>query len=137
MPVRDAMPAGYIRTPVDLDAAARLLERALGQTPSPQKRFLLLTEFWANTRGIPQNWVASYLIPLAPLFVQLLRIPALSNVAPKEWRSACAFLREIREQGWLPESLVRGEVEERAIEHAIRSHAYVSALRELHQFLYD
>lgn len=137
MPVDGPAPQGYIRTPAELDAAARILDRALGLTPSPQKRFLLITEFWTNTRNIPEAWVSSYLLPLAPLFIELLRIPALSNVAPREWRSACAFLREIRQQGWLSGDLLTDQVFARAIEHAIRSHAYVSALRELHQFLHD
>lgn len=137
MPVEGHAPERYIRTPAELDAAARILDRALGLTPSPQKRFLLLTEFWANTRNIPPAWVSSYLLPLAPLYTELLRVPALSNVPPREWRSACAFLQEIHQQNWLSGELLTEQVFERAIEHAIRSHAYVSALRELHQFLLE
>ena len=137
MPVTGGAAPGYIRTPVELDAAARVLDRALGQTPSPQKRFLLITEFWANTRGLPPSWVSSYLMTLAPLYVELLRVPAHSNVPPREWHSACAYLQQIRRQGWIPAGMLTEQLQLHAIEHAIRSHAYVSALRELHHFLHE
>lgn len=127
----------YIRTPVELDVAARALERALLRTPSPQKRFLLLTEFHAHTGDLPLRWTSSYLLPLAPTFVELIRMPALGSIPPDTWREACIFLKEIEEGAWVRPGPAIDHAWQSAIEQTIRAHACVSALRELHQFLLD
>lgn len=137
MSLNDSHPLGYIRTPVELDAAARALDRALLQTPSPQKRFLLITEFWSHTQSLPPTWVSSYLLPLAPTFVELVWMPTLSNIPPAVWRDAWVFLQTIAEQGWTPFGTDMEQTRLFAMEQTIRSHAFVSALRELHQFLLD
>lgn len=135
--MNDERRAGYIRTPAELDAAARALDRALSLTLSPQKRFLLLTDFWRNTSALQPSWLNGYLMPIAPLFVDLLRIPSLSNIPAPVWRDAWRFLDQIRERGWhVPGASLQGLVR-LTLEDTIRSHAYVSALRELHQFLVE
>ncbi|MFZ1731686.1 MAG: LamG-like jellyroll fold domain-containing protein [Bacteroidota bacterium] len=130
-------PSGYIRTPVELDSAARALDRALLVTPSPQRRFLLIWEFWKNTRELPPSWLSGYLMPLSPAFLELLRAPALSNLPAPVWRDAYTFFRQILEHHWSPVGNGLEELHDFAIEHLIRSHAYVSALRELHTFLVE
>ncbi len=137
MPLNDERRAGYIRTPVELDAAARALDRALSVTLSPQKRFLLVVDFWGHTRTLPPSWLSGYLIPISPLFLDLLRIPSLSNVPAPVWRDAYRFLEQISKQGWHFPGVPMQELQVLTLEHTIRSHAYVSALRELHQFLVE
>ncbi|MBR9977907.1 MAG: hypothetical protein KFH87_07445 [Bacteroidetes bacterium] len=133
--MNDATIQGYIKSPAELDIAARYLDRALARTPSPQKRFLLITEFWSHTEALPRSWVSSYLLPLAPSFIELLYLPSLSNLSANIWRNAYAFLHYIEEQKFYASQEELSSATAFAIEHVIRSHAYVSALRELHQFL--
>lgn len=133
--MNDATFQGYIKTPAELDVAARYLDRALARTPSPQKRFLLITEFWSHTQALPRAWVSSYLLPLAPSFLELLYIPSLSYLSANIWREAYAFLHYIEEQKFYASPEEMSSATTFAIEHVIRSHAYVSALRELHHFL--
>ncbi len=137
MPLNDNGPTGYIRTPVELDAAARALDRTLLITPSPQKRFLHITEFWGHTCRLPASWLSGYLLPLAPSFLELLRFSSLSNLPAPVWRDAYAFYRRISAQSWATAGLAMDELHTLAVEHTIRSHAYVSALRELHEFLVE
>lgn len=127
----------YIRTPVELDVAARALDRALSRTPSPQKRFLLLTEFHFHTGDLPIRWISSYLLPLAPTFVELIRMPALGSIPPNTWREACTFLRQIQDAAWVRPGPAIDHAWQSAMEQTIRAHACVSALRELHQFLLE
>ncbi|MBE0643238.1 MAG: LamG domain-containing protein [Bacteroidetes bacterium] len=137
MPLTADGPMGYIRTPVELDAAARSLDRTLLITPSPQKRFLHIVEFWRHIQSLPASWLPGYLMPLSPLFLELLRYPSLSNLPAPVWRDAYSFFRQIEKQNWASTGTAMDELHVLAAEHAIRSHAYVSALRELHQFLLD
>ena len=128
------IPSGYIRTPGELDAAARALERSLGQTPSPIKRFLLIAEFASHIHALPPFWLSGYVPIFAPLFVELVRMPFLRNVPPKVWADAYGFLMLIRRLDW--DGRVPGfeDAHEKAVRHTILAYAFVSSLRELHGF---
>jgi len=128
------IPSGYIRTPGELDAAARALERSLGQTPSPIKRFLLIAEFASHIRSLPAFWLSGYVPIFAPLFVELVRMPFLRNVPPQVWTDAYGFLVLIRRLGWDRRIPGFEDAHEKAVRHAILAYAFVSSLRELHGF---
>ncbi len=127
--------SGYIRTPAELDSAARALERSLWQTSSPQKRFLLITEFFSHTRQLPANWLGSYVGFLAPVFIELVRAPFIRSFPPDVWVDAYDFLMLMGEQDWGSRLPGLDEAREQALEQVILSHAFVSSLRELHAFL--
>ncbi|MDT8324332.1 MAG: LamG-like jellyroll fold domain-containing protein [Bacteroidota bacterium] len=127
--------SGYIRTPAELDAAARALERSLWQTSSPQKRFLLITEFHSHTREIPASWMGSYIGFLAPVFIELVRAPYIRSFPPDVWVDAYDFLTLIHGQKWGGRLPGLENALQQAIEQVILSHAFVSSLRELHAFL--
>jgi hypothetical protein len=127
--------SGYIRTPAELDSAARALERSLWQTSSPQKRFLLITEFYSHTRQLPASWLGSYVGFLAPVFIELVRAPYLRSFPPDVWVDAYDFLKLISGQEWGSRLPGLDEAQKQALEQVILSHAFVSSLRELHAFL--
>jgi|GEM_PF-1085771 len=127
--------SGYIRTPGELDAAARALERSLGQTPSPIKRFLLIAEFASHIRSLPAFWLSGYVPIFAPLFVELVRLPFMRNVPPSVWTDAYNFLMLIRRLDWDRRIPGFDDAREKAVRHTILSYAFVSSLRELHAFL--
>ncbi|MCB2206129.1 hypothetical protein KQI65_15410 [bacterium] len=126
---------GYIRTPAELDAAARALERSLWQTSSPQKRFLLITQFFSHTRELPDSWLSGYIGFLAPVFIELVRLPYIRSFPPSVWVDAYDFLLLVRRQSWGERLQGLPEAFNQALEQVLLSHAFVSSLRELHTYL--
>ncbi|MBN1447936.1 MAG: hypothetical protein JXA28_08390 [Bacteroidetes bacterium] len=126
--------SGYIRTPAELDAAAHALERSLGQTSSPIKRFLLVAEFASHTQALPQSWLTGYVPVFAPMLVELVRMPYLRNVPPQVWIDAYDFLLLVRSLNWDVRIPGFEDALERTLLHTILAHAFVSSLRELHGF---
>jgi hypothetical protein len=126
---------GYIRTPADLDAAARALDRSLAHVLSPRRRFVLITEFYRQVQNVPPEWLQGYALFLAPMFFDLIRLPFIPSIPPRYWVAALDFLAFILKQKWSERFEQLEVVREEAARHATLSHALVSSLRELHQLL--
>ncbi|MCZ7556760.1 MAG: LamG domain-containing protein [Bacteroidia bacterium] len=124
---------GYIRTPADLDAAARALDRSLAQTRSPQKRFLLITDFYTQIRAVPEDWQQGYVLYLAPGLIELVRLPYVPSLPPENWAAALDFFAFVRAQAWADRFTQLDEAFAEAAGHAALTHAFVSSLREFHR----
>ncbi len=123
----------YIRTPADLDAAARALDRSLAQTISPQKRFILIVDFFSKVQSLPGEWLQGYLLFLTPLLIDLVRLPFLRTLAPEKWSAALDFLAFARQQNWADRFENLDAAFEDAARHTVLSYAFTSSLRELHR----
>ena len=125
----------YVRTPADLDAAARALDRQLAQTSSPQKRFLLISSFFLKVENLPPEWLQGYVLFLLPLLIDLVRLPFIRSIPPEHWAGALNLLSFARGQFWSDRFDHLDAALGEAANHATLSHAFVSSLRELHLLL--
>jgi len=123
---------GYIRTLADLDAAARALDRNLEQAVSPQKRFLLITDFYRQARGLPSSWLHGYVLYLIPMFLELLRMSFMRSTDPSNWAAALDLLAFAKLQGWDERFPSLDTLRWDSIGHLALSYAFVSSLRDLH-----
>ncbi len=126
---------GYIRTPSELDAAFRALERSLGLTSSPQRRLRMICEFYSHARLLPDAWLTGYILFLAPAVLELVRLPYIRNYPPGVWADAYDLVSLIERQPWAERHSGIPESRQAALEQVILAHGFVSSLRELHGWL--
>lgn len=125
----------HIQNALELDVFMRTLERNLQYTSSPLKKFLLISEGYAQVRHLPEVWLSSYLHVYATYFPKLIQHPDISVLAPTIWDSALALLRFITAHDWLSDDESVKDAFATALEKAIFSFACVGAIEELHTLL--
>lgn len=126
---------GYIRTPSELDAAVRALERSLGHTASPQRRLRLICDFYSHARTLPDTWLSGYILIITPAVIELIRVPYIRNFPPQVWINAYDLLALIARQPWAERHPGIEEARAVALEQTVLAHGFVSSLRELHNWL--
>ncbi len=127
-----------VSTPIELDAAARSLERdLLRASRSVRQQARSIEHFIDATRRLPPQWTRSYYLPLVPRLLLLVRHPYLVGCPPSFWRTCLSFLLGPDAAEALrvaPDSQAALRI---AWSRAIRDHAQVGALRELQALFKD
>ncbi len=134
MPV-DIPEHGIIRTPVDLDLAAREAQRLVNRSVSPLYRFSLLVDFLRRTAHLPELWTASYIRTFYPVLSACIRHEYVCYVDPGSWQIVLRTLISIKNADWVQREASFADTESAAWNKCSLSLATMHAFRELHLLL--
>ncbi|MBR9976731.1 MAG: LamG domain-containing protein [Bacteroidetes bacterium] len=136
--MRDRFPIQVsIHTPVELDLAARELQRQINRSGSPLYRFTIIIDFLRRIDHLPDLWTSSYLRALYPTLSSCIRHEYVVWTDPQDWKTTVNTLPLLSGQKWLRLDAHFKATWDMAWEKCTLTFAAMNAFRPLHALLLE